>query len=210
LKENNIKELYREYKNTDYKQCEKLVAKAWSFDIVFNPKSLSSFAKLLYTKGSITSSNYRRVVEMDGEIVGFIFGLNENVKKPKKDIFFILQILWKLLFVRYIKPDKKSLFEAISTHEKNKNQIVRNEQSEIILFVIDEKYQNKGYGRNLWIGFRNFCIESNVASIVVETNKLGASAFYEKIGFTHLENFVSPLHEFITKGGQACIYEFKY
>ena len=52
------------------------------------------------------------------------------------------------------------------------------------------------------------CVESGVKSVVVETNKLGASSFYEQIGFIHLANFNSPLHEFATKGGQACIYEY--
>lgn len=47
-------------------------------------------------------------------------------------------------------------------------------------------------------------------SIIVETNKLGASGFYEQVGFKHLGDFDFPLHEFATKGGQACMYEYIY
>jgi len=205
-----LKEVYREYKKTDYQQCEALVNKAWSFDEIFKPKSLSNLAKLLYTKGSIAGSNYKRVLEVDGKVVGFIFGLNENYKKPTKDILFHLEILFKLLFVRSISPDKKSLLNAISTHEKNKSQIIDKGKSEIVLFVIDKKHRGKGYGKKLWLGFKDFCAISDVTSIVVETNKLGASTFYEKLGFNHLEDFDSPLHEFVTKGGQACIYKFTF
>lgn len=205
-----MKALYREYHKTDYQQCEKLVNQAWSFDEIFKPKSLSNLAKFLYTKGSVVGSNYKRVVEVNSKVVGFIFGLNKHYKKPKKDILFSLEILFKLLFVRTVSPNKKSLLDAISTHEKNKSQIVDNDRSEIILFVIDKKYQGKGYGEKLWRTFRDFCHNSNVTSIIVETNRLGASTFYEKIGFNHLKDFDSPLHEFATKGGQACIYEFKY
>ncbi|MEN8194195.1 MAG: GNAT family N-acetyltransferase [Bacteroidota bacterium] len=205
-----MKELYREYKNTDYQQCEELVNSAWSFDEIFKPKALSSLAKLIYTKGSIVGSNYKSVVEIDGEVVGLIFGLNENFKKPRKDILFNLQILFNLIFVKSITPDKKTLLNAMSTHEKNKSQIVDNNRSEIVLFVIDKKHQGKGYGKKLWLGFRDFCIKSHVTSIVVETNKLEASTFYEQIGFNHLEDFDSPLHEFATKDGQACIYVFQY
>ncbi|MEA3370170.1 MAG: GNAT family N-acetyltransferase [Campylobacterota bacterium] len=204
-----MKEVYREYQKTDYQQCEALVNQAWSFDETFKPKALSKLANLLYTEGSEVGSNYKRVVEAEGKVVGFIFGFNTNYKKPKKDIFFSLLILFKLLFVKSTSPDKKSLLDAISTHEKNRSQIVNNDKSEIVLFVVDEKYQGKGYGKNLWMGFREFCHNSNVTSVVVETNSFGASAFYEKIGFHHLKDFDSPLHEFVTKGGQACIYEFR-
>lgn len=45
-------------------------------------------------------------------------------------------------------------------------------------------------------------------SIIVETNIFGASSFYEQLGFRYLGNFDSPIHEFATKGGQACMYEY--
>lgn len=204
-----MKARYRGYKDTDYKRCEALVNHAWSFDSVFKPQALSNLAKLLYTKGSVVSSNYKSVVEVDDKVVGFIFGLNENYKKPRKDIFFSLQILFKLLFVKSISPDKKSLLNAMATHEKNKSHVVESLRSEVVLFVVDAQHQGKGYGKKLWQGFRDFCTSSGVTSIVVETNKLGASTFYEKIGFRHLKDFDSPLHEFATPGGQACIYTWR-
>jgi len=44
--------------------------------------------------------------------------------------------------------------------------------------------------------------------IQVETNKNGACSYYEKLGFTLVSHFDSPLHELGTPGGQACIYEY--
>jgi len=203
-----MKALYRDYQKGDYLECEEMVNGAWSFDTIFKPKSLSTLAKLLYTQGSIVNSNYKRVVEVDGKVVGFIFGRNQNAKPAKRDILFHLKIVFELLFVKSISPDKKTLLQAIATHEKNKSKILNHQESEIVLFVIDENSQGKGYGTKLWQGFRDFCKHSNVTSIAVETNKLGASRFYEKVGFTHLNDFDSPLHEFTTKGGQACLYRF--
>ena len=77
-----------------------------------------------------------------------------------------------------------------------------------MLFVIDQTCQRKGIGKRLWAGFLENCIASNVTRIVVETNMKGAHSFYETIGFKHLGNFDSPLHEFTTPGGQACVYEY--
>ena len=205
-----MEEIFREYKDTDYEQCEELVNQAWGFDKIFSPKALSDFTKLIYTKGSVLGSNYKMVVEAEGQVVGFIFGLNENSNKPGKNILFRLGLLWKLIWIKGDKPDKNDLVNALQAHEKNRTHTVHRNRSEIVLFVINKEFQGKGIGKKLWSGFKDTCRESGVKSVIVETNKLGASRFYEKIGFTHLADFDSPLHEFATKGGQACILEYNF
>lgn len=92
--------------------------------------------------------------------------------------------------------------------EKNRASVDSRNVNEIVLFVIDEAYRGLGIGSILWRLFKDHCHDSNSEIIRVETNKLGASAFYEKIGFRFYANFNSPLHELVTKGGQACIYEY--
>lgn len=203
-----MKELFREYRDGDYEACEELVNQAWGFDNIFSSKALSDIAKHIYTKGSVLGSNYRVVVEVEGNVVGFIFGLNAYSKRPGRNILFGLGLLWKLMFIKSGKPDKNDLINALRVHEKNRTDIVDRGMSEIVLFVVSDEYQGKGYGKRLWAGFKKQCMESGVKTIVVETNQFGASGFYERIGFKHLGDFDSPLHEFATKGGQACIYEF--
>lgn len=202
-------ESYRKYQETDYKQCEFLVNEAWGFDKIFAPKAFSDFAKYLYAKGAILGSNYKMVVEVDGKVAGFIFGLNDKRKKPGLNLRFRLRMLWRLVRVKSEKPnDKNEFLNAIGAHEKNRNELVGRGKSEIVLFVVGREYQGKGYGKRLWSGFLNQCLESGVSSIVVETNKRGASSFYESLGFTLLGDFNSPLHELATKGGQACMYGY--
>ena len=204
-----MEEILREYRDNDYDQCEELVNQAWGFDEIFSPEELSNLAKCMYTKGSILSSNYKVVVEVNGKVAGFIFGLNEHSVKPGLNIFYRLSMLWKLIRVKTLKPANKNDFiSAIKDHENNRNKVVRRGKSEITLFVVGKEYQGNGFGKKLWGGFLANCKDSGVKSIVVETNKLGASSFYEQIGFKHLGNFDSPLHEFATKGGQACMYEY--
>ena len=204
-----MKELLREYREEDYEQCESLVNQAWGFDKIFAPKALSDLAKCIYTKGSVLGSNYRKVVEVDGKVVGFIFGLNELSTKPGRNILFRLNILWRLIRITSERPeDKKELINAIKVHEKNRTSLVGRGKSEIVLIVVGDQYQGKGFGKKLWSGFKEKCIDSGVGAIIVETNKLGASSFYELLGFNHIGDFDSPLHEFATKGGQACMYEY--
>ena len=204
-----MKELLREYREEDYKQCESLVNEAWGFDKIFAPKELSDLAKCMYTKGSVLASNYRMVIEVDGKVAEFIFGLNERLKKPGINILYRLSMLWRLIRVKSEKPKNKNEFlNAIKTHEENRTKVVGRGKSEIVLFVVAKEHQGKGYGKRLWSGFLTQCKDSGVVSIIVETNKFGASSFYELIGFRHLANFDSPLHEFATKDGQACMYEY--
>jgi ribosomal protein S18 acetylase RimI-like enzyme len=77
-----------------------------------------------------------------------------------------------------------------------------------VLFVIAKPYQGRGIGATLWSDFRSHCEADGVEAVIVESNKLGASSFYEKLGFKLVADFDSPLHELATKGGQAQMYEF--
>ena len=204
-----MEEIFREYRDSDYDQCAELVNQAWGFEKIFSPEEFLNLAKTLYTKGSVIGSNYKLVVEVDDRVAGFIFGFNEHAEKPGLNILYRLSMLWKILKLKPIKPvNKNDFLNVIKEHENNRSKVVRRGRSEIILFVVAKEQQGKGYGKTLWNGFLANCKDSGVETIVVETNKLGASQFYERIGFRHLGDFYSPLHEFATKGGQACMYEY--
>lgn len=201
--------IFREYQEVDYFECEALVNKAWGFDQLFAPQALCDLAKGLYTKGAVLASNDKQVVEVDGKVVGFLFGLNEYGKKPGSHLLFGLSVLWRLMWIKDEQPNgKKALLSALKVHEKNRASILASGKSEIVLFVVSEEYQGQGFGKRLWAGFKKHCQENGVSSIVVETNRLGASSFYELLGFSHLNEFDSPLHEFATPKGQACLYQY--
>lgn len=199
----------REYTEHDYAKCEELVNQAWQFDTIFQPEALAKIAKKMYTGGSVAESTYRAVAEVDGEVVGFIFGLNEYTRQRRSwHLGLRLSILWGLLTLKSSTPDKSVLLNAMAEHERNKSALVNKKRSEIVLFVVDDNYQGQGVGKALWAGFLENCLETGVLEIIVETNQQGAASFYETIGFQHLANFHSPLHEFATPNGQACIYKY--
>jgi len=202
--------IFRDYESKDYSQCEALVNEAWELDINFKPQALADIAKQIYTKGSEINSNFKRVVEIDGNVVGFIFGLNENTTKPKGNFLFGLKIMWKLLRVKPICPrSRKELLGAFNVHEANRSKLVDRSRSEIVLFVVGKRFKGRGYGKSLWAEFLSHCHASSVRSIIVETNKEGASTFYEKLGFKIIGDFQSPVHEFAAPNGQARMYEYQ-
>ena len=201
----------RDYKESDYTRCESLVSDAWDFDKIFQPQGLASVAKRLYTMSSVVNSNYFKVVETDGEVVGFIFGLNEKATVPRKlpIIRFGLGILLRILLVRGVKySEKKKLLNAINVHTANRFKLVKPGRSEITLFVIDPDHQGIGIGKRLLSDFISHCKDSGVESVIVETNTHGASGFYEGVGFKLIGYFDSPLHRYAAWDGQAGMYEY--
>ena len=203
---------YRDYRESDYAYCEALVNNAWEFEKNLHPLELAVLGKYLYTMGSVAMSNYRIVAEHNNDVIGFIFGYNERVPLPKHELRKFtsnLVILRRILFMKGMTlREKFDFLNAIGTHEKNRTALLKRGTSEIILFVVHPAFHGRGIGKKLFEGFRSFCEKSRVESIIVETNKLGAASFYERIGFKLKGDFDSPLHSYVTKNGQACLYEY--
>lgn len=201
--------VFRAYQEKDYPECEALVNQAWHFDKIIHSQALSALAKNLYTEGALRESNFQKIIEIDDNVAGFLFGFNDKLGKPKLNLAYRIKSLWRLIRVKSQKPEeKKTYIEAIAKHSKNRSVILPKRKSEIVLFVVHEQYRSQGFGEKLWLAFLGECQNKDVASIVVETNLLGAAKFYEKLGFEHLANFHSPLHELATPKGQACILQF--
>jgi len=169
---------FRKFRWSDYKQCEKLVERVWSFDKVFKVPELRKIASLGYTKGSLEDSNFAEVVEVDGKVVGFLFGKNDKELLFKKFIGFKLSMLWRLFWYPGQTQERDSLWAALKTHIKNRSVIVERGASEVLLFVVDPEYQGLWLGEKLWRSFRETCSNSGVDSIYVSTNTSGAIGFY--------------------------------
>lgn len=200
---------YREYKKEDYSSCEALVNVAWGFDKLFESECLRTIAKYLYTRGSLVSSNYKYVAVHQETVVGFIFGFNRSLNKDYLSAIWLgLKATIDLTFKKMDKEEKRNFINIIKQHQNNRSKVATDNNNEIVLFVVSPEFQGKGVGTRLWLGFKDFCSCSIKSSIQVETNKAGASAFYEKLGFHHRADFDSPLHNLATEGGQACIYEY--
>jgi len=204
--------IIREYQDTDYKACESLTSDEWEFEKSFAPIQLAELSKYLYTMGSVAITNFQKVIEVDGEVVGFIFGYNEKEPVKKHDLQRSTAYLWVLKTLLAVKKmslkAKVVLLNNIRVHAKNRSKLVPPKKSEIMLFVVHPKHQGKGYGKELFSAFKDYCKGSDIDSVMIETNTLGASTFYEQLGCKFRGNFDSPLHAYTTENGQACIYEY--
>ncbi len=199
----------RNFEHDDYGRCEELVNEAWHFDKIISDKNLSKTALRLYTKGGLCSGNMNLVAVGQGKVVGFLFGYNILAKtKPRGKIKLALDAIISFNFKKMDKFERNKFIKALTDHNKNRTLTEPGKASEICLFVVSQDLQGKNIGTKLWEKFRDSCISSGVKRIRVETNKLGASSYYEKLGFTLVSNFHSPLHDLATPDGQACMYEY--
>lgn len=199
---------YREYTKADYAACENLVNQAWDFDHLFRSQNLCTLAKYLYTQGAQVASNYHWVAVQQHEVIGFIFGYNSSQKNGLAAIGLGLKATFDLNVKAMDKDEQKTFIRIIKAHQANRARVAVKTHHEIVLFVVAPECQGQGIGSQLWQGFRECCTNADCPIIQVETNKRGASAFYEKLGFSHRADFDSPLHNKTTPGGQACVYEF--
>jgi len=199
----------KKFEHQYYGRCEELANEAWRIDKIFADKTLGEIALRMYTKGALYSSNINFVAIIEDRVVGFLFGFN-NLSKINfiGKIKLALDVIFSLNLKKMDKVEKSMFIKAITNHSKNRAKIEGSKASEICLFVVSQELRGKDIGTKLWEKFRDSCISSGVNRIIVETNKLGASSYYEKLGFTLIGDFDSPLHELATPGGQACMYEY--
>jgi len=173
---------------------------------------LATLNEYTYTTGSIALSNFIKVFEVEGKVVALLFAYNENMPVPKHDFQKIsskLKIVKELFVIKNMPfKEKIKILKSMAVHESNKAKLIKHGSSEIFLFVTDPSCQGKGYGKQLLSAFFEYCKNAGVQAVQIETNRLGASTFYEKVGCQLKGDFDSPLHEYTTKGGQACAYEY--
>jgi GNAT superfamily N-acetyltransferase len=91
-------------------------------------------------------------------------------------------------FVGFALYDNDVLVGAAFAHTKT---WWTNDQLMIDEFFVSQENQGRGYGRKLLAFFDRYCLENQIGSIVLMTNKYMPSyPFYEKNGYTGIDPYV--------------------
>jgi len=204
--------MIRDFKESDFDHCQRLVNKVWQFDTHFQPPQLAKFLTRIYAGGSLAESNFRKVVEENDCILGFLFGKIEKLPFLKSEYGGFLgqiKILRELLFISGLSIRRKLAYlQKINTHEENRRAVEDCESSEVLLFVVDPDAQGKGWGKKLLHSFMDECRKYQLRRIVLETDSESNYEFYKHLGFSVKGDFHSPLlQEFSGMSGQTYIYE---
>jgi len=173
----------REYADNDFQACEDLVGRTWQFSEHFRPAGFCDVAKYGYTRSSVAGSNFKRVVESDGRVVGFLFGCNTRKPVgfgPLRQMLLSFGTLRRLVYVRGLRPGEKLAFlRTVNQHETNRGKVEKRGASEINLFALEQGFQRQGLGRQLVTQFLDDCRRHGVRRVIVEVNVSQASGIYE-------------------------------
>jgi GNAT superfamily N-acetyltransferase len=197
----------RDYLPSDYSGCEALVEEAWAFSRLFPAPELGRWALRLYTRGPVLGSNYRKVVEIDGEVVGFLFGWNA-ARKPSSGL--LERVAANVAFLAGLAclrrtpiRLKRELLGKLMRHEAARDRIEKRGCSEVHLFVIGAAHRKLGLGRRLLRDFEEDCRSVGAGRLIVEVNLAQAAEFYERCGYGQVGAFESPLHGLASTPGAA-------
>jgi len=204
--------MIRDFRESDFVDFQKLVNKVWEFDKHFHPPELSRLFQKIYTGGSFSASNFLRVVDVKGQVRGFLFGKIENKKIPKSEYSGFsgqLKIIFSLFSIPKVAfKTKLSYLNKINLHEVNRRKVESRKCSEVNLFVVDPDCQGEGWGKRVINEFIETCRKENINRIVLETDAESNFGFYQHLGFSIKGSFNSPLLQAFTgKSGKTYIYE---
>ena len=204
--------MIRDYQKSDFATCSDLTNIVWDFDSHISSLALSELFQWMYTAGSLSNSNFCKVLELNGKVKGLLFGKIENMQtgQLRLSTFWLqLKLIVKLILMKEIPfKTKLSLFKMVHVHEVNRSKLESREISEVHLFIVDPEYQGMGWGKMLMNEFITACKKRNIKRFVLETDEESNYGFYEHFGFTRKGEFYSPLlYEYAGNSDVTYVYE---
>jgi GNAT superfamily N-acetyltransferase len=201
----------RPYRPSDLDECMEMVGRVWGFDERM-PPSLATHARRLYVLGSLAESNAAWVADDDGVVEGFLFarcGTSASlIDSEYSGLGGQMRILIQLVALPGVGLRAKLRWLSAAVRHQWRVGRLKRLHDELTLFVVRPEAQGKGLGRLLVDEFFDRCRAEGVTRVVVETDRASNYHFYDRLGFTVVHEFESPLNALLTGGsGDSFIYE---
>lgn len=185
----------RPFRFTDLPKCYEIVALSFGISEVISPKALADDLAKLYVETSVTESSKAFGLEVDGDIVGFLFGRlpDEPLFRGRySGLFGTLAIIGELLFLRNVSLAAKWAWLKNGIEHDRRSPDLDN-KCEVTLFAIAPAEQGLGGGRILLEAFIDHCIENGHSDLYLETDRASNFRFYAHLGFEQIDSFNSPI-----------------
>ena len=191
----------RNFKHSDLTKCVNLIKRTWDLtegcENVLNDNTIYR----LYVKECIVNCNYKKVVECDNDIIAVLF---VKCLTPKVnhiiDLFVVslnlLHNLYEIVKKTYGKRTSatKTIIKQYILNILGEKGVYSKYTHEITLFVVDEKYQNRGIGTKLLSDCIDLMLTNRSYALYVWTTSDCNYIFYKIHGFTLIsKNNISRL-----------------
>ncbi len=180
--------LFREVNKHDYNDLKVLINDAWHFEkYTNNPNSVKHILNAnMHT--ALLTQNYTQVAELNGEVVGFLYGRVDGRSIPLKNLTHLPYILFHgaclLLKSRHERNLVRGFFNLIKVYTKLLQNTKSEYDGELVFFVVSSKCRGKGIGKQLLNNYLDYCRQNSVKNIYVYTDENCNYGFYDFNGFT--------------------------
>jgi len=172
-------------RNIEKKDISKIVSiHLASFSNFFLTSLGPNFLRVYYSSYLKLDCSVCLCAEIDGEIVGFVFGTLKpdgfNRKLFVNNFFSFTGVLIKILL-----RNRKSIIRIFRNANKQRNTLLNN-FSELFSIAVDPNYIGKGIGKNLLSYYEKVVIENKMSSIILTTdyfNNANTLNFYFNCGY---------------------------
>ena len=199
----------RSFRSEDLPKCYEIVALSFGVSERISPRILADFLAKLYVESSVIESSKAFGLEVDGEVVGFLFGRlpDEPLIQGRYSGFFgKLAMIGELLFLKGVSlVSKWTWVKNVIEHDRRSPDL--GTKCEVTLFAILPAAQGLGGGRILLEAFIDHCVSNGQSDLYLETDASSNFRFYKHLGFKHIDSFNSPIAAaFSGESGETFVY----
>ena len=200
----NTEVQFRDFKLLDLKTCARISADAWPETANVAGSGDTVRTMTLYVEFYYYSATWLDVACVNGQVVGLLFGRIDRESGMSGKIRSRLghaKVYLKLLTGRYWKSaDRFTLIRSAMSDDRNIVENSPDADGEVMLFVVDGKFQGRGIGRALMDRFLQRARKAESKRITVSTNDIGCNwGFYDKYGFKLQGSFRDSFTSFVRK-----------
>lgn len=171
---------YEKMTKRDYPFVKELITQAWFSEYTFSKNVINLYAKG-YLYMYLSELDYC-VVARDGEkTIGFLFGRNGKINFFKK-LYYKMRLFFVGVSLLFTRAGRRGLKITRITNKSNKI-LYKNAntdiKSELVLFIVDEKYRGNSIGSKLEKDFCDFLTKQGKKGVYLYTDTYSNFEYYE-------------------------------
>lgn len=191
-----MKPLFRNVKSEDFNKIKLMMEVAWKYQEMFDESFMGEIVVESFFNEVLHNSSYSQVAELDGEVVGVIFGRvdSEDPKLRMLEPHMGKQIRDVLTAS---KEDQEVYINYYETTKLAHEILMRNKEKEydssIELFLIEEKARGYQIGSTLLKEIENYFHQQHAKKVFLYTDTECDYTFYDYKKFTQVEEWSPQL-----------------
>jgi GNAT superfamily N-acetyltransferase len=182
---------FRKYLQTDIIRCAQLSVESWPAVFKLTDKDNAYKFMELYIAICLLDSDYVEVCCDDqNNVIGLMFGSILHRKSLKKEGVKRSALFRDYINGKYGNINNKYWFIISFFITEFKVWLYcKKFQSQVVLFIVDKRYQGKGIGKTLMSRYLESVKKKNIKSVYLYTDIESNWMFYENFGFKRHKSF---------------------